>query len=200
MAPEMITFANLPKAIRRPLTIDEVAAIVGVEHEKITQQINTGALPKSALSRAVEREGRGSQPLLKPVACPMAIFDLTTGHLLSTQMHRRMVREIANIVSGKSTIRVVEEGLLRIDLSKPVTSAVRRMAALAQSEANVVSEPDIRGGMPVLRGTRIGVYEIADISKYETEHWLLRNFPSLTVERLQQAIFYAKAHPLHRLK
>ncbi|AFO92743.1 DUF433 domain-containing protein [Phaeobacter inhibens] len=200
MTPELITFADLPKAILRPLTIDEVAAIVGAKREKITRQINTGAVPKSALSRAVEQERQGAQSLLKPVACPMALFDLTTGHLLSTQMRRRMVREIANIVSGKSTTWVVEEGTLRIDLSKPIESAIRKMAALAQAEAIVVADPDIRGGMPVLRGTRIGVYEIADISKHETEHWLLKNFPSMTVERLQQAMLYAKAHPLHRLK
>jgi len=72
------------------------------------------------------------------------------------------------------------------------------MAALAAAEAEVISDPGIRGGLPVIRGTRIGVYEIADFCKAETDDYILEQFPSLTLKLLEHAKLYANAHPLPR--
>lgn len=49
-----------------------------------------------------------------------------------------------------------------------------------------------------MRGTRIGVYEAADLCKVETAQYILENFPTLTEESLEQASLYAKAHPLNK--
>lgn len=198
MTSDLRTFLDLPKSILRPLTLDEVAAIVDVDRKVVFRMIKEGDIPKSALSRS-KNTVIGSQPMLKPIACPIVQFQLTTGHHLCSQLRRRLVREIGNVAKGSSRQGVFEEGALRVDLTGAVTKTVSRMAALASAEAAVIFNPDIRGGLPVMRGTRIGVYEAADIYKVEAVHYILENFPSLTEELLEQASLYAKARPLKNI-
>ncbi|WP_295512844.1 DUF433 domain-containing protein [uncultured Sulfitobacter sp.] len=196
MASDYMTFADLPVSILRPLTLPEVSAIVNAKRGTIARMISSGFIPKSALTRPKKNSPRTAAPLLKPIACPVAYFGLTTGRFLSEKMRHRMIREIGGIASGRCVNRPFEEGVLRIDLPKSISETVLKMVDLAAAEANVVFDPEMRGGMPVLRGTRIGVYEIADLSTVDPIHNILVNFPSLTEKHLEQAILYAKAHPL----
>lgn len=92
--------------------------------------------------------------------------------------------------------RPFEEGVLLIDLPKSISDTMSQMAALASAEANVVLDPEMRGGLPVMRGTRVGVYEIAGLTKQESVEEIFAKFPSLTVSHLKQATLYANAHPL----
>jgi|GEM_PF-6360566 len=193
---DFMTFSNLPQSILRPLNIDEIAAIVEGDRKVVLQMIKEGGLPKSVLSRS-KKGVIGSQQLLKPIACPIVHFQITTAHLLSPQPRRRLVREIGDVARGSSNQGVFEEGPLRVDLTGSVTKTVSKMASLASAEAAVRFHPEIRGGMPVMRGTRIGVYELADLCTFETAHYILENFPSLTEEHLEQASLYEKAHPLN---
>lgn len=195
MTSEYKTFSNLPKSILRPLTLDEISAIVDVDCKVVFRMLREGGLPKSLLSRS-KKAVTGPGPLLKPTACPILHFDLMTGHLLSPWLRRRLMREIGDIAKGSSHHGVFEKGVLRVDLIASVTKTVSRMASLACAEAAVVCNPEIRGGLPVMRGTRIGVYEVADLCKVETVDDILANFPSLTEKHLEQASLFAKAHPL----
>jgi uncharacterized protein (DUF433 family) len=196
MTADLMTFADLPTPILRPLTMSEVSAIVGAKRGRIARMINNGFIPKSALARPKKNMPKRTAPLLQPVACPMAYFDLTTGPLLSTRMRLRMIREIGEIVRERSANRPFEEGVLRIDLPKSIAETVSKMADLAAAESDVVLDSEIRGGLPVLRGTRISVYEIADLLTLDPIHEILMSFPSLTAKHLKQASLYAKAHPL----
>ncbi|WP_211264785.1 DUF433 domain-containing protein [Litoreibacter arenae] len=138
--------------------------------------------------------------MMKPTACPMAYFDATTGPLLSSQIQRRMIQQIGRILQGRAPNEIFEIGAMRIDLPLSISQAVYKMVALATAESKVVSDPRIRGGLPVVRGTRIGVYEIADLSKGEADDYILEQFPSLTRTLLEHAKLYASAHPLPRRK
>jgi len=63
----------------------------------------------------------------------------------------------------------------------------------------VTMDPEIMGGDPVFRGTRVPVHMIADIlAQGETIEVLLESYPSLTAEMIEQAPAYAVAHPLQR--
>lgn len=115
-------------------------------------------------------------------------------------MRRRMAQEIGKILRGSAPNEIFEIGAMRIDLPVSISQAVYKMAALATAESEVISDPGIRGGLPVIRGTRIGVYEIADLCKAETDDYILEQFPSLTPTCLEHAKLYAKAHPLSRRK
>ncbi|WP_368073832.1 MULTISPECIES: DUF433 domain-containing protein [Roseobacteraceae] len=67
---------------------------------------------------------------------------------------------------------------------------------MARAEAAVQFDAEISGRIPVMRGTRIRVFELADLCKFETVLYIWENFPSLSAEHLKQASLYARAHPL----
>jgi uncharacterized protein (DUF433 family) len=63
----------------------------------------------------------------------------------------------------------------------------------------VTIDPEIMGGDPVFRGTRVPVHMIADIlAQGETVEVILESYPHLTAEMVSQAPAYAEAHPLER--
>lgn len=198
MSSDCLTFSDLPKSILRPLGINEVAAIIGKSRSTMIRLIKNGTLPKSAFCRPNSTSTPTARYEMRPAACPMAYFDVTTGPLLSSQMRRRMIQQIGRILRGSAPNEVFETGAMRIDLPLSISQAASRMAALAVADSEVISDPGIRGGLPVIRETRIGVYEIADLCKAETDDYILENFPNLTRTRLEHAKLYAKAHPLPR--
>lgn len=200
MSSDYLTFSDLPKSILRPLAVDEVAAIIGVSRSTMIRLVKNGTLPKSAFPRSKGASTPGARSMMKPAACPMAYFDVTAGPLLSNQMRRRMAQEISKILRGNVPNEVFEIGAMRIDLPLSISQAVSKMAALAVAESEVISDQRLRGGLPVIRGTRIGVYEISDLCKAETDDNILEQFPSLTPTCLEHARLYAKAHPLPRCK
>ena len=64
-------------------------------------------------------------------------------------------------------------------------------------EASIVMiDPQVCGGMPVVRGTRIAVHTLADLAgQGAPDEELLEDYPSLTAESLSAALAYARAHP-----
>lgn len=75
-----------------------------------------------------------------------------------------------------------------------VVASYRRVDIQRLAE-HVVSDPDIRGGMPTLLGTRCGVYEVADLAAAESVDRILEDYPSLTAELVAAAVEYAREHP-----
>ena len=61
----------------------------------------------------------------------------------------------------------------------------------------IISDPDIMGGDPVFRGTRIPVHLIADlVAQGEAADDLLAGYPRLTAEMIELAPIYAATYPL----
>ncbi|WP_370284932.1 DUF433 domain-containing protein [Pseudooceanicola nanhaiensis] len=75
-----------------------------------------------------------------------------------------------------------------------VVASYRRVNVQRLAE-HVVSDPDIRGGIPTLEGTRCGVYEVADLAAAEPVDRILEEYPSLTAELIQAAVEYARENP-----
>lgn len=56
--------------------------------------------------------------------------------------------------------------------------------------------PDVMGGTPVFRGTRVPVHLIADLLRQgETRAALRKGYPRITDEMIRLAPIYAEAHP-----
>jgi len=65
-----------------------------------------------------------------------------------------------------------------------------------KAHSMVVSDPEIMGGTPVVRGTRIPVRLIAEMRRYGTSvDEILAGYPSLDSEMVRLAEIYAEAHP-----
>ena len=74
---------------------------------------------------------------------------------------------------------------------KLTISTLRRARSLA------VSDPEILGGEPVFRGTRVPVHLIATLMEQgSTEAAILKAYPRLTSEMIRLAPAYAQAYPL----
>ena len=59
--------------------------------------------------------------------------------------------------------------------------------------SRIVRNPEICGGQPTIRGTRVLVLDILDwIKEGETFNSILENFPSISKEDIQEIIRYAQ--------
>ena len=57
----------------------------------------------------------------------------------------------------------------------------------------IVRDPEICGGQPTIKGTRVLVLDILDwLKEGESFEEILSNFPSITREDIQEIIAYAK--------
>ncbi|MEI4234923.1 DUF433 domain-containing protein [Roseovarius sp. D22-M7] len=75
---------------------------------------------------------------------------------------------------------------MRSDAVRDAFGEARRLQEL------IVTEPDIRGGMPTLKGSRRGALEIGDQARLESPEELYAEHPTLKPELLAAAIEYAK--------
>ena len=197
MTSAALTFFDLPKSIRRPLTISEVAAIAETDRKSVNRMIDDGVLPESFLNMTRPSKGLARCRFLEHTACPMVVFNVTNGSHVSPQIRTRVFNRIDLMMRDGTTDAVLTEGAMTLDLAKVLNETVKRMLALARAEADVERDDDRRGGVPMLRGTRIMVHELADLAQHETLDALLEVFPRLTAERVENARIYAKAHPLN---
>jgi uncharacterized protein (DUF433 family) len=57
----------------------------------------------------------------------------------------------------------------------------------------IVRDPEVCGGQPTIKGTRVLVLDILDwLKEGETFEEILENFPSITREDIQEILAYAK--------
>jgi uncharacterized protein (DUF433 family) len=105
----------------------------------------------------------------------------------------------------RSCLEAVEEKLkdpfrigdnLLLDVSSSWRQIDDRLAKAIVAQHVVVSDPDIRGGEPVVRGTRIPAYLLHDLAEQgATEEELLADYPAIDRDRLSFVLLYTKTHP-----
>jgi uncharacterized protein (DUF433 family) len=67
---------------------------------------------------------------------------------------------------------------------------------LRRARRLIVNDPDIMGGEPVFRGTRVPVHMIAKlVAQGSTQAELLESYPRVTAEMIRLAPVCAAAHP-----
>lgn len=77
---------------------------------------------------------------------------------------------------------------------KSLLDEVRRYLELRDQWIRI--DPDIKGGLPVIAGTRIGVYGVAErIASGDALDTLCEEFPSVPREAFETAVAYARSHP-----
>jgi uncharacterized protein (DUF433 family) len=72
-----------------------------------------------------------------------------------------------------------------------------RLKELARAQAMAVEDPEILSGTPVLRGTRIPIYDVASfVAAHTSTRELKELYPRLSDEQFRLAQLYAEARPL----
>ncbi len=126
--------------------------------------------------------------------------------LMSLTLERRLIdrlvpearREVFDTLAAAPRDRVsLEGGFLVIDPREPRRELATALRTLRRARDAVISDPDIMGGDPVFRGTRVPVHLIAALlGQGQTDAALLHDHPRLTTELVRLAPIYAAAYPL----
>lgn len=165
---EAAVLTQLPlKAVNNAIDKKIIAAIAGSRGGHTTRLLDLRAL----ISLTLERRVPGFLPELR--------------------------REIFNALGDPpGNILSIDNGFIKIDLREPRRELAAALRALRRARQLVVSDPDIMGGDPVFKGTRIPVNLIATLmAAGETEADLAASYPRLSAEMIRLAPIYAAAYP-----
>ena len=110
------------------------------------------------------------------------------------ELRRKVFHALAE--APRNTVSL-EGGLIKIDLREPRRALAASLRDLRRARHLVVSDPQILGGDPVFRGTRVPVHMIAElVAQGSTPAELIEGYPRLTAEMIRLAPVYAAAYPL----
>lgn len=126
-----------------------------------------------------------------------ALMSLALERRLADRMAPGLRRELfdALIDAQRSTVSL-EDGLIKVDLREPRRELAAALRDLRRARWLVVTDPDILGGEPVFRGTRVPVHAVASqLAGGDTVVGLRAAYPRLTAEMVRLAPLYAAAYP-----
>ena len=126
-----------------------------------------------------------------------ALMSLTLERRLADRFVPALRREVFDALANSSRNTLsLDGGFLKIDLREPRQELAASLRALRRARQLVVSDPDILGGEPVFRGTRVPVHLIATLlAEGSTVADLLEGYPRLTAQMVEAAPLYAAAYP-----
>jgi uncharacterized protein (DUF433 family) len=161
---------------------------------RMTVKAVNNAIDKKTVSSVTgQRAGQGTRLLNL-----RALMSLALERRLSNRFVPELRREVFNALADAQRNSVsIDGGFLKIDLREPRRELATLLRDLRRARRLVSVDPDVMGGDPVFRGTRIPVHMIAAmLEQGDTEAGLLEGYPRLTPEMIRLAPLYAAAYPL----
>jgi uncharacterized protein (DUF433 family) len=128
-----------------------------------------------------------------------ALLALALEYRLANRFFPELRRRLfdALVASPRKAVVSLDEGLVKVDLQEPRRDLAASLRALRRARSLVVSDPEILGGDPVFRGTRVPVHVVAAmLERGATEADILKAYPRITAEMVRLALGYAQAYPL----
>jgi uncharacterized protein (DUF433 family) len=177
-------------------TPNEVAELSGAPKRVIEKAIEERILSVRSASSPVMRRRQRMLPAYS-VAYAAAVMGLELS--LSIKHKKRLAQAIATTPpTALPTKRAVIEPAVEIDVGRLVGDVMARTEKYrADRDAFIVVDDAIKGGTPVIRGTRMTVYAVLGrIEHGDTVEEILADNPDLTRDALEAAIIYARTHPL----
>jgi uncharacterized protein (DUF433 family) len=155
--------------------------------------VNNAIDKKTIVAVAGERAGRATRLL-----DARALVSLAVERRLADRIAPELRRKLFDALAGAPrNVVALEDGLLKIDLREPRRELAASLRDLRRARRLVVSDPGVKGGDPVFRGTRVQVHLIADlIAQGADADELLSDYPRITAEMVRLAPVYAAAYPL----
>ena len=176
----------------------EAAVVARVALRDINRVIDEHILPDAFFSLS---DGR----TIAMSACPLIGFYFDSATRLTAEERLFAIRQIAprlHVLPARMSAALIAEDwivrdeFLTIDLNPFVKRAHERMDRLTAARDLVIFDPEILGGAPVVRGTRIPVHDVAaSIAAGLSTERILAAYPSLDANKLELAALYAEATP-----
>lgn len=127
-----------------------------------------------------------------------ALVSLSIEHRLADRIAPELRRKVFDaLADAPRNVVSLEGGLLKIDLREPRRELAASLRDLRRVRRMVVSDPEILGGDPVFRGTRVPVHMVAElVAQGSKPTELIESYPRVTAEMIRLAPVYAAAYPL----
>lgn len=126
-----------------------------------------------------------------------ALMSLALERRLADRMVPGLRRELFDaLADAQHSFVSLEGGLIKVDLREPRRELAVALRELRRARQLVVTNPEILGGEPIFRNTRVPVHAIAaQLEGGETEAGVREAYPRLTAEMVRLAPLYAAAYP-----
>jgi uncharacterized protein (DUF433 family) len=182
------------------LTPAEAAVVASVTVRDINRVIDEKILPEGLYSL---EDGRR----IRLAACPLVGFYFRAAKALTAEERLRLISRFSERITGDMEHRplaswrkadwTIREGFLTVSLDEFVAEADDRSAKLEAAQDIVIEDPEILSGTPVIRGTRIPVYDlVASVAAGLSRERILAAYPGLDETTLDLALLYAEANPV----
>jgi len=180
------------------LKTTEAAVVSRVALRDVNRVIDEGILPEGFFTHDDGRQ-------VLAAACTLISFYFESAKSLTSE-ERLFAIKVAGPLLRKSmsfawSMLLNEDWIIRhefltIDLAPFVKRATERLGRLNVARNLVVSSAELLSGTPVIRGTRIPVYDVAASAAagIPTER-ILAAYPSLDAEKVELATIFADAYP-----
>ena len=165
-------------------------------------------VPVRSVDKAIEEKvlagirvnARGRRRMLPLHAVPYAAIVARLPLTLSLAAKRDLVRTLGKRSAARMTSEPLEIApAVMVDVSALVGSDLAERAERygKAREDHIAIDPDIMGGTPVLRGTRMTVYSVLGrIDGGDSVEDILDDNPHLTREAVETAALFARTHPI----
>jgi uncharacterized protein (DUF433 family) len=172
------------------LTPTEAAVVSGVSVRDVHRVIDEHILPETFYDTQEAR-------LFKSHACVFIAFYFGAADRLTSEERQRAITLASrNSSDVKSRTRTIQDEFLTIDLAPFWKGVDERMVRLNAARAQVVEDNEILSGTPVIRGTRVPVYDVAaSVAAGIPMERILSSYPSLNREQVELAALFAEANP-----
>lgn len=178
------------------LTPTEAAVVSSVEVRDVNRVIDESILPKDFYRVNPDRTRR-----LLADACTFISFYFHAAKSLTAEERLRAIAAASPRLREESVSKLEKEWTIRqefltIDLAPFLKSVHQKLAELGEARAQVIEDPKILSGTPVIRNTRIPVYDVAaSVAAGLPMKRILEAYPGITVEMANLAALYATANP-----
>jgi uncharacterized protein (DUF433 family) len=178
---------NAPTEI---LTPSEAAVVAGVSVRDVHRVIDEHILPDSLYDTQDARS-------FKSQACVFISFYFgAADRLTSEERQRTIALAIRHFRDWTTSTKVVKDGFLAVDFAPFWNSVDERLLRLNAARAQVSVDDEILGGTPVIKGTRVPVYDVAaSVAAGIPMRRILSSYPSLNREQVDLAALFAEANP-----
>jgi uncharacterized protein (DUF433 family) len=173
------------------LTTSEAAVAAGVSVPQIHRIIDEKILPEDLYSTTQMRTFRTD-------ACIPIAFYFETAESLTAQARLRTIRNAMARCRSWEQWRncIVEDHSITVCFFDIWKGVEERLHQLMRAREMVIEDPEILSGTPVIKGTRVPVYDIAAaVDSGTPKDRILKSYPSLKDWQVELASVYAKAVP-----
>jgi len=172
----------------------EAAMVANVAPSYVNRAIDENILP----SRYYRRDNGRS---VRADACALIAFYAETANLLTAEMRKEMIKSLIDLQKhgGKRDPEAdmsIRDGVVTVDFGPILKRTHEALKQLSEARDMVVVSADILGGIPVIKGTRVPIYDVAAVAAHMPFDEVLADYPSITANQVVLAKLYAKANPL----